>query len=144
MIKMIGQSFSIIAGWMVGIAVLNTAFSADVAEITPFISPRTIKNGSIVYPSSQAYVDLLQRSGYLFKPETENYLQHFRAPVFHALSPYYVVQRLCVHSIRKPVLNCDSLCWSVATVKIIGNSYITSTNRLRPLLRWEGTAPPRP
>ena len=53
----------------------------------------TIKNGHTVYPPSYAFVEILQKSGYLFKPETERYLQHSYALVFHAMTPYYVVQR---------------------------------------------------
>jgi len=67
-------------------------FSTETTS-TPPPPPSTIKNGNTAYPPSHAFIEILQRSGYLFKPETERYLQNYNALVFHAMSPYYVVQR---------------------------------------------------
>jgi hypothetical protein len=66
--------------------------NTQAAEI-PAISTNTIANGNLVYPPSYAFVDLLQRSAYISKPETQQYLQNSHALVFHAMSPYYIVQR---------------------------------------------------
>lgn len=57
------------------------------------VSEKTLQNGSQVYPPSYAFVELLQRSNYITKPETQQYLQTYRAPHFRTLSPYYIVQR---------------------------------------------------
>ena len=54
---------------------------------------QTVTNGNIVYPPSSGFVDVLQRSEYLFQSQTKSYLQHSRALIFHAMSPYYAIQR---------------------------------------------------
>lgn len=70
------------------------AFSAEAQTSAPSgISMNTIKNGNTRYPPSDAFVELLQRSAYLTKPETLHYLHHFPAIVFRAMSHYYLVQR---------------------------------------------------
>lgn len=56
-------------------------------------SSTTIRNGDLAYPPSFAMIDVLQRSGYLSLPETQKYLQQYKAPLFRLLSPYYIVQR---------------------------------------------------
>jgi hypothetical protein len=71
---------------------IGTAFSID-PDLTLVTSSSTIKNGDAVFPPSYAFGQLLQKSGYLFKPETELYLHTYYALVFHAMTPYYRVQR---------------------------------------------------
>ena len=72
---------------------INLVLLAKEPVKQPLISTETINNGNLAYPPSHAYIDLLQRSAYLFTPETKNYLQRSQALVFHAMTPYYTVQR---------------------------------------------------
>src|SRR5438445_9635091 len=70
----------------------KTADSISLQQ-SPDISQKTIQNGNQVYPPSSAFAELLQRSAYITKPETQKYLKTYRAPLFQTLTPYYVVQR---------------------------------------------------
>jgi hypothetical protein len=57
------------------------------------LSLQTIQNGNSVYPPSYSFMKVLQRSGYLFHPDTQQYLQINKAPQFHLLTTYYTIQR---------------------------------------------------
>lgn len=62
-------------------------------EVQTICSPVTIRNGSQVYPPSMAMYEVMMRSGYIGLPQTQQYLRTRPAKVYHALAPFYTVQR---------------------------------------------------
>lgn len=71
---------------------LSPALSA-VCKTKEMLSMSSVENGREIFPPSYAFVDILQRSGYIYLPETQSYFQTHPAPQYDLLTTYYTVQR---------------------------------------------------